>query len=128
MTMTESKLSLDANGDDFVLRRVAVDGTTTTMALSETDILTLAQSVPALQQQVLSRHNPKGDSHSAVAATLVAQVALHDESLGESILLTMIAPGGSRATFALPAQIADLLVQRLPIFLARLSAAKTTKQ
>ncbi len=128
MALTESRLSLDPAGDDFVLRRIAADGTTTMILLSETDILTLAQSVPALQQQVLSRHVPKGDSHSPVAVTEVVQVALHDESLGESILLTMMSQGGSRATFALPQQIADLLVQRLPVFLARMRARKPTQQ
>jgi hypothetical protein len=128
MALTESKLSLDPVGDNFVLRRVDAEGLVTTMALSETDILTLAQSVPALQQQVLSRHNPKAGSHSAVAVTEVVQVALNDESLGEKILLTMIAPGGSRATFAIPPLIGDLLVQRLPVFLARIAAAKLTKQ
>jgi hypothetical protein len=128
MTKTESKLSLDPDGDDFILRRVMPDGSTTMMKLSETDVLTLAQSAPALQQQVLSRNNPQAGSHTAVSATQVVQVALHDESLGEGILLTMIGPGGSRATFALPPEIADLLVQRLPGFLARIAALKLTKQ
>lgn len=67
-------------------------------------------------------------SHSAVAVTEVVQVALNDESLGEKILLTMIASGGSRATFAIPPLIGDLLVQRLPVFLAQIAAAKLTKQ
>src|ERR1700722_4710022 len=102
MTLTESKLSLDPDGDDFVLRRVAADHTTTTMKLSETDILTPAQSVPALQQQVLSRHNRNAADYTAVSATEVVQVALHDEALNQVILLTTIGPGGSRATFALP--------------------------
>jgi len=50
MALTETKLSLEADGDDFVLSRKAEDGTITSIKLSETDILTLAQSVPALQQ------------------------------------------------------------------------------
>jgi hypothetical protein len=128
MALTESKLSLDPDGDDFVLRRVAADGTTTTMALSETDVLTLAQSAPVLQLQILKRHDPKGDDHLAIAVTEVTRAELHDESLGEAILLTLIALSGSRQTFALPRQIAELLVQRLPVFLARMAAAKQTKQ
>lgn len=129
MSITESKLSLDPDGDDFVLRRVMPDGRTTTMKLSGTDILTLAQSVPALQQQILSRHMPRSGDHSPVAVTEVVQIALNQESLGEKILLTLIAPSGSRATFAIPALIANLLVERLPVHLARMSAAKpTTKQ
>jgi len=128
MTITESKLSLDPDGDDFILSRKAEDGKITKIKLSETDILTLAQSVPALQQQVLSRHMPSAGTHSAVAVTEVVQVALNDEGLGEKILLTMIAPGGSRAIFAIPPLIAELLVQRLPVFLARMAAAKSRKQ
>lgn len=128
MTLTESKLSLDPDGDDFVLTRKAEDGTVTSMKLSETDILTLTQSVPALQQQVLSRHNRNASDYTAVSATQVVQMALNDEALKEAILLTMIGPGGSRATFALPPHIAELLVQRLPVFLARIAAAKPTKQ
>ena len=38
MTITESRLSLDPAGDDFVLRRVDASGAETTIALSETDI------------------------------------------------------------------------------------------
>ena len=66
MALTESKLSLDPAGDDFILRRVDASGAVTTIALSETDILTLAQSVPALHQQVLSRRTPKGGNVSAI--------------------------------------------------------------
>jgi hypothetical protein len=118
MTITESRLSLDPEGDDFVLRRRAEDGSITSMKLSETDILTLAQSVPNLHLEILKRHDPKGESHLAVSATEVAQVALNQRSLGEAILLTLIAPSGGRSTFAIPEQIAALLVERLPVFLA----------
>jgi hypothetical protein len=128
MTTTESKLSLDPDGIDFVLRRTMPDGTTTTINLSETDILTLAQSAQALQLQILKRHDPKGENHLAVAVTEVAQIALHDESWGEAVLMTLIAQSGNRLTYALPRQIVELLVQRLPVFLARIVSAKPTKQ
>lgn len=128
MTITESKLTLNPDGEDFVLIRKAEDGTITSIKLTETDVLTLAQSAPNLQQQVLSRHAPRGDSHSAVSVMPVSQAELHDEAMGESILLVLHSPGGSRVTYALPPQLAELLVQRLPVFLARLSAGKPTKQ
>jgi hypothetical protein len=128
MTLTRSKLSLDPDGDNFVLRRVDANGTTTTMKLSETDVLTLAQSVPALQQLVLSRRKPRGGSHTAVSATEVAQVALHSERMGEATLITMIAQGGAHATFALPRHIVELLAERLPVLLTRMVAANPSKQ
>jgi hypothetical protein len=128
MALTESKLSLEPAGDNFILRRVDASGAVTTVALSETDILTLAQSVPNLHLEILKRHDPKGGDHLAVSATEVAQIALNDESLGQAILLTLIAPSGGRTTFAIPEQIAALLVERLPVFLARMKAAKMTRQ
>ncbi len=128
MTITESRISLDPNGDDFVLRRVAANGAVTTMALSETDVLTLAQSAPAFQLEILRRHDPGGGNYSAVAVTEIAQIALHNESLGEAILLTMIAKSGSRQTYALPKFVAEPLAERLPVFVARLNAGRPTKQ
>jgi hypothetical protein len=128
MTNTESKLSLDPDGDDFVLHRKAEDGTVTTMKLSATDVLTLAQSAQSLRDHILAKHSREGAEHSPVAVTPVAQVGLDDGSLGETIHLTMIGPSGSRAIFELPLQIADLLMQRLPPRLARLRTAKPTKQ
>ena len=128
MTITESRLSLDPDGDDFLLRRRAADGTTTSIKLSETDILTLAQSVPNLQKVVLARHQPRGDSHSPLAATEVAQIELNVDSLGESLLLTPISPSGNRITFAIPPNVAELLAQRLPAHVAKLTSAKPTRQ
>jgi hypothetical protein len=128
MALTRSKLSLDPDGDNFVLRRVEASGTTTTMKLSETDVLTLGQSVPALQQLVLSRRKPRGGSHTAVSATEVSQVALHSERTGQATLITMIAPGGAHVTFALPRHVVESLVEQLPVLLTRMIAANPTKQ
>jgi hypothetical protein len=128
MSITESKLSLVEAGDDFALRRTDQNGSVTTITLSETDIITLAQSVPAMQQQILSRHVPKGFDYSPIAATEACQIELHEEILGEAILLTMISQSGSRATFAVNPQLAHSLVTRLPVFLARIAAVKSSKQ
>jgi hypothetical protein len=125
---SESKIKLEPDGNDFVLQRMTSDGAISSIKLSEGDVITLAQSAMAVQQHILSRRNPKGYDYSAVVATRVAQIALHDEALGESILLTMIAPDTSRLTFAVPPKIAEQLLQRLPVFLERLVSAKQAKQ
>ena len=128
MSSDEPKLSLEPDGVDFVLRRVAEDGTITQMRLSENDILTLCRSIPNLQQEILSRHAPKGADHSPVSVTEVVRVGLGQESLGERILLTLIAPSGGQATFAIPPQIVNLLIERLPVHLAQMIGTKPTKQ
>jgi hypothetical protein len=127
MTLPEPKLSLDLDGDDLVLRRVDTNGTTT-IRISETDVNTLAQSVPALQQQVLSWRTRDGDSHGEVSGIQVAQVVLRNESLGQAILMTLFQPGSYGTTFAISREIVELLIERLPVHLARMTAADPTKQ
>jgi hypothetical protein len=128
MPTSESKINLETDGDDFVLRKIMPDGTTAAMKLSEADLLTLAQSSLSLREQVLSRRNPKGAEHSLVAAAEVVQIGLNQDSLGEAILLTLISPSGSQTTFAIPPLIANLLVERLPVHLAKMAETKPTKQ
>jgi hypothetical protein len=126
--MGQATISLDPSEDGFILRKTETDGTKSIMSLTGKDILTLAQSAIHLQQVVLSQHDPKGGDFAATAATEVAQIALNQEALGESILLTLIAPGGSRATFAIPRHIAKHLSDRLPVHLAQMDAAKPSRQ
>ena len=121
-------IKLDHAGNDFVLSRKADDGSISTIELSEADILTLAQSAQALQLEILRRHDPQGVGHLAVAVTELAQIELHAESLGEAILMTLIARNGNRLTYAMPLQLAQNLLARLPTFVSRLMAAKSTKQ
>jgi hypothetical protein len=124
----ESTLSLDPTGDNFTLRRTAPDGSTATMVLTGQDVITLAASAIHLQQAILARHAPEGADIAPVGATDVAQFALNHEVLGENILLTLIAPAGSRATFAIPRTIAQLLVDRLPVHLAQMAAKSLSRQ
>jgi hypothetical protein len=123
-----SKLSLEPTDDGYVLRRVTVDGEVTAITLSEADVLTLVQSAPSLRQEILSRYTPKGANHAAVAVTEAVQIELAPDSLGEKILLTPIAPSGSRITFAIPTEIAAALAERLSVHLAQMRNAKPTKQ
>ena len=61
-------------------------------------------------------------------ATQVVQIGLAPDTLGEDILLTLVARGGGQTTFALPPQIARILFDRLPPVLAGLGESKLTRQ
>jgi hypothetical protein len=122
-------LTLDPQGNDFVLRRTTPDGKTRSLVLSDDDVLSLAQSAPLFRGRILSKRNPEGGTLSAVYATPVVQIGLAPDALGENILLTLIAPSDAEVTFELPPHIVGHLVQRLPAHLARALAAKpSTRQ
>lgn len=121
-------LSLDAEGNGFILRRTNPEGRTVGMRLSAQDVLTLAQSAQALREQVISRHDPEGERVRAVYATPVVQVGIAPEAIGERILLTLIGPSATELTFAIPAHIAQHLVDRLPHFLQQMRSGPSTRQ
>jgi hypothetical protein len=121
-------IKLDPNGSNYILTRRDDKGSGSAITLSPLEVLTLAQSAQALQLDILRRHDPRGENYLAVVATDVAQIELNPESLGQAILMTLIAPTGSRLTFAVPEQIVALLVERLPTYLAGMRAKKMTRQ
>jgi hypothetical protein len=123
-----SSLTLDPDGDDFILRRTDTDGITTTIALSAQDVLTLAQSAPALQQQVLSRHAPKGGNVTAIAANPVKQIEIIQEMLGENILLAITSLGDGRTIFAVPLPVAQHLTEQISAHLAAMQSSRPHRQ
>jgi len=126
--MGQATFSLNPSGDGFILVKTESDGTKTTMPLTGKDVLTLAASAIHLQQTILSQYDPKGGDILATVATDVAQIAVNQEALGENILMTLIAPAGSQATFAIPRHIARQLSDRLPIHLAQMEAKQPSRQ
>ena len=78
--------------------------------------------------EILKRRDPKGGDFLAVAAADLETIELHDESLGAAILATLIARNGNRLTYAIPLGLAKDLVARLSPRIARLEAAKPTRQ
>ena len=121
-------LSLDPKGDDFILRRTSAAGKTMGMTLSDEDVLTLAQSAPLFRDRILSKRTPEAGAISAVFVTPVERAHLTVDILENNVLLTMIAPSGASIGFSLPEEIARLLVERMPVYLAQLRAAKPTRQ
>ena len=115
------RLTLEASGDNFILRRAGSDGKISEIALTDRDVLTLAQMSTTLKQQLLARHSPTGGAISAVVAADVVQIALNTDAMQDRVLLTLIAPGGSQATYALPEIVAKLLADHLPKHIANLT-------
>jgi hypothetical protein len=128
MPKSTSTLTLDPDGDDFVLRRVDESGALSEMKLSDDDVLTLGQSSPNLRQRILAKRTPQSGVVSPVFATNVVQVGLAPDTLSEDILLTLVAPDGSQVTFALPPHIARHLSERLPHHASLVESAKMPRQ
>jgi hypothetical protein len=128
MSDNTAGLSLDEEGDDFVLAVTGKDGTVSRVRLTEQQMMTLIQSTPAFRERIVLRHNPEGDSVSAVLVTRVSQIGIQPDSLGVDVLLTLVSSTGARLTFALSPQIARILIDRLPGVVEEIDSSKTTKQ
>ena len=113
-------LNLEPHGEGFLLTQ---SNTGVSMIISDDDILSLAQSLPSLRDRVLARHSPKGDSVSAVAMTPVTRIVLNTDVHKTEIHLTMADRHGARLGFALDADVAQLLAERLPVRVAEIVAA-----
>jgi hypothetical protein len=131
MTNKPPGLSLDPHGKDFVLRRVTTDGNTKEIILSASDVLTLTAMVPAINQLVFSRLRPKNTGTvRTVLVPDVAGVVLHQEFLGDKMLLTLQlgTTGSSQATFAFSHDVAARLAEDIPPYLSKLRGSAPTKQ
>ncbi|WP_159726639.1 hypothetical protein [Methylosinus sp. Ce-a6] len=123
MSEASSGLSLDPDGDGFILSRTGDDGVTARIALSAADILALTRSALALRETSLAQRQPASGDVEAVLATPVEKIALHREMLGDNLLLTLLSPDGNRLAFALPSALAAELAERLAGALAEQAAA-----
>jgi len=121
-------LTLDEEGDCFVLRHYDPSGKETTLLLSEQDVLNLGNSASAFLKAIALRHTPKeGDLH-AVFATQVARFSADPDSLGEDILLALVSPNGSQMIYALSPSLGRLLRERLDKSIAEIESGGLTRQ
>ncbi len=128
MAGASSGLDLKEDGNDFLLSVTDADGKTTNVKLTPEQLLTLSQSAPKFRERILSRHQPAIEGIQAVLATTVEQVGLNHDSLGQDLLLTLVAPTGTQLTYALPIHIVEHLIERLPARLSEMRKATLTKQ
>ena len=128
MKRGKSGLDLKEDGDDFLLCVTDLAGTTTETKLTADQVPILSQSAPVFRERILARYKPSAGGTDVVLATPVVQIGLNEDSLGEEILLTLVAPNSARLTYALPMHIAEHLAERLPIRVADLRKKNPTKQ
>lgn len=128
MSEASSGLSLDPNGDDFILSQTGDDGATARIALSAADILALTRSALALRDKRLAARQPASGEMEAVLASPVAEATIAREALGDHVLLTLTSPDGDRASFALPLALAAELSARLAALLAQSPPAPPSRQ
>lgn len=123
MSEASSGLSLDPDGDGFILSRTGDDDVTARIALSAADILALARSALALREKSLAERQPANGDVEAILATPVEKITVHREMLGDNLLLSLVSPDGNRLAFALPSALAAELAERLAGALAEQAAA-----
>jgi hypothetical protein len=118
-------LDLEADGDTFMLSVTNAAGETTHVKLTAEQLLVLAQSAPNFRERILSQRHPSPGKIDAVVATPVIQIALNTDALDQDILLSMYGVNWAAQTFAIPAHIAEHLVERLPDWIAKLKTDRT---
>ena len=128
MTDPSSGLSLDEDGDDFILSVMGKDGDLTKVRLTEVQVMTLGQSAPAFRDRIAARHNPRSDLVSAVVATPVTHLGVQPDSLKAAVLLTLQSDTGGRLTFELLPHAVHLLLEHLPGSLAEIEGTNLRKQ
>lgn len=123
--MIES-LELDPTGDQFILRRTDSAGATSSIQLTEDNILTLARSLPTVRDLVLARHTRSG----AVAIEVVegTGIEVNHDPHATAIHLTFLDRHGRRSAFSVPLTLAKDLVLSLPQWIQRLVGHLQTRQ
>jgi hypothetical protein len=114
-------IDLTEDGDNFVLKSTLPDGSGSSVILSPQDLMTLTQSSHLWRNRVLLRYHPRANEASAVVATRTRKIGVHIDALGESILLSLTAPNGSKVTYALSQNISLELSKQLPIYVSQLA-------
>ena len=121
-------LTLQEDGNDFILSVTDEDGTVSQVRLTEAQMMTLSQSAPAFRERIVLRRSPEGGNVSAVVVTPISQIGVQPDSLGTSVLLTLQSTTQGRMVYALSPQIARLILEHLPASLAEIESAQPTRQ
>src|SRR5205809_4069522 len=106
MSNDAATIDLDEHGSDFILSRTDSSGQKSSMLLSESDVLTLAQSAQQLKDRIHARHNPKEGGVTRGTVTPVAQVRLNTDIHQMEVMMGMIDGRGAEMEFSLPLVVA----------------------
>lgn len=115
-------IELEETAHGFDLTGIGANGKSTTIALSDADILTLVRSAQKIEQIVIAKRSPSAGAVSA--PTPVSAVPVHggsisfDPLLGD-VLLTIRERNGHQQILALPLELARALLNELPAWIAQ---------
>jgi hypothetical protein len=121
--MPETRLSLVQDGDQYRLVRRNEDGSETEMQLSETDVMSLAQSAALLAQTVVSKRNQESPGLNAALVSEVRNIGLNSDHHKSELHLEIFPANGPKIIFALQMPLARSLAARLPTYLDELDLA-----
>jgi hypothetical protein len=121
-------LTLDEEGEAFVLRHQGADGKETELILTEQDVLNLGNSAAGFAKAILLRRMPGSGGVNTVLATKVARFSADPDSLGEDILLALVTPNGGQMIYAISPSIGRLLRERLDKSIVEIESGGLTRQ
>jgi hypothetical protein len=121
--MPETRLSLDQDGDQYRLVRRNEDGSETEMLLSETDVMSLAQSAALLVRTVVSKRNQESPGLNAALISEARNIGLNSDHHKSELHLEIIPANGPKMIFAFQMPLARSLAARLPTYLDELDLA-----
>jgi hypothetical protein len=120
--MPEESISFDERGTGYVLIKTDESGRTSEMELSMDLTLSLCQSAQRMRRIVTERL--LSATANPVIVTPVSQIELNVDAHAAEIQISMIDDGGAKQWFALPIDVAKLLVAALPGWIAKVEAAQ----
>jgi hypothetical protein len=114
-------ITLVAVKDEFIFTHIGEYGAKTILTLSETDVLSLAQSAENFQDHIVSRHTPKGGGRPPVVTLPVDRVGLNHTLLESHLLISMFQASGREHIFSLPRHVAEALPAAISEYLATMA-------
>jgi hypothetical protein len=117
--------AFETEGGGYLIRGNDGQGGIADICLSETEMLSLAQSLQLLRDQFLTRLRQKSRSGSTVpvASVRVARALLDVDRLRGEVLLTLIGVSGPGMAYLLPDDVGAALAEHLP---EQLAAARSS--
>jgi len=108
---------VDPDGHDWILQRIAEDGTITSIRLSAENVLSILESAPFLQDRVTARHPGAGGTLPPTFAVPFERLDVGADAL-DNLLLRATLPNGLRLTYSLSQdqakQAAEAILARAP--------------
>jgi hypothetical protein len=124
MIFGQSAVSLDEEGEHFVLGVPDGDGATTEIKLTADQVLSLSRSALSLEERILARHNPQGEGAVPLHAVFVEEFLVQADRHGDYLIQTVALSQGRRMVFAFARQYAIRLAVEVQSKVAEMQRLK----